>query len=143
MGVMVNNDCMTKEQKKKFKMQLLMIMPNHYGKSRTIGMGELYEEVFNEPFNNRINDTRRLRKLVTDLRREDGIPIISNQSRVGGGYYYASCTSELADFDEKLRRRALKILAMAARIRKVSLPEYIGQLRLDLELMEGGSLKAE
>jgi hypothetical protein len=130
-----DRDKMSDEQKRFLKGRLLEILIGHVGKSQIIGMGELYESVFGEPWNHRINDTRRLRKLIEELRR-DGKQICSDPARVGGGYYIASTTSELADYCGKLRHRALKILSVEARIRKVSLPELVGQLRLDLEAME-------
>jgi hypothetical protein len=130
------HDNMTESEKKLYKERLLMEMPHHFGKSRAIGMGELYQLIFGEAWAHRINDTRRLRKLITELRREDGLPICSLPANSGGGYYYASAGSELAEFCETLRRRALKILAMEAKIRKISLAELVGQLRLDLEVME-------
>lgn len=126
-------DGMTESQKDQYKSRLLMLLPQHIGKSRSIGMGELYESVFCEAYNHRINDTRRIRKIITELRRE-GVPICSAAARVGGGYYLASAGSELADFCEKLRRQALRKLAMEANIRKIGLAELVGQLRLDLEM---------
>ena len=126
---------MTDQEKEIAKSRLLMVMPQHIGKARSIGMGELYEAVFGDKYDHRINDTRRLRKIVTELRRE-GVPLVSSASRFDGGYYLASAGSELADFCEKLRRRALKILSMEAQIRKITLNELVGQLRLDLEMME-------
>lgn len=128
-------DRMTDQQKEQYKGRLLMLLPQHIGKSRSVGMGELYEAVFGESYDHRINDTRRLRKLVTELRRE-GVPICSAAARVGGGYYLASAGSELADFCGKLRRQGLRKLALEAKIRKISLAELVGQLRLDLETVE-------
>lgn len=132
---MGKRDCMTEQEKEQFKGQLLMLMPQHIGKSRTIGMGELYEKVFGEAYSHRINDTKRLRKLITELRR-DGVPICSSASRFAGGYYLASAGSELADYCEKLRHQGLRKLSLEAKIRKISLAELVGQLRLDLEAME-------
>jgi hypothetical protein len=130
-----DRESMTDREKEILKSRLLMVMPHHIGKAKSIGMGELFEAVFGEKYAHRINDTRRLRKIVTELRR-DGQPIISSSSRFGGGYYLASAGSECADFCEKLRHQALRKLAMEAKIRKVSLAELVGQLRLDLETME-------
>ncbi len=126
---------MTESEKQMARSRLLMLMPRHIGRSKSIGMGELYERVFGESYDHRINDTKRLRKIVTELRNE-GVPICSTSDRFGGGYYLASAGSELADFCEKLREQALRKLAMEAKIRKISLPELIGQLRLDLEMFE-------
>ncbi|MBI5580809.1 MAG: hypothetical protein HY895_16780 [Deltaproteobacteria bacterium] len=126
---------MTDREKEIVKNRLLMVMPQHIGKARSIGMGELFKTVFGEEYAHRINDTRRLRRIVTELRRE-GVPLVSSASRYGGGYYLASAGSELADFCGRLRRQALRKLSMEAQIRKVSLSELVGQLRLDLETMD-------
>lgn len=123
---------MTDREKEVLKSRLLMVMPRHIGAAKSIGMGELYETVFGEDYEHRINDTRRLRKIVTEL-RHDGVPICSSPGRSGGGYYLASAGSELAEFCEKLRKQALRKLSMEAKIRKITLPELIGQLRLDLD----------
>jgi hypothetical protein len=97
-------------------------------------MAELFNAVFGRPWNHQINDTRILRKLVTILRRE-GVPICSTASRTGGGYFLAAAGSELTDYLRRNERRTLQILARNARIKKTSLPNYLGQLRLN---MEGG-----
>ena len=130
-----DRDRMSDQEREMFKGRLLMILPQHIGKARSVGMGELYEAVFGEAYSHRINDTRRLRKIITELRR-DGMPICSEASRFGGGYYLASAGSELADFCAKLRRQGLRKLGLEAKIRKISLSELIGQLRLDLEVVE-------
>jgi hypothetical protein len=132
---MPERDRMSDQEKAFYRGRLLEIMIDHVGKSRIIGMGELYEQVFGAPWAHRINDTRRLRKIVEELRR-GGAAICAAPARVGGGYYLSNSGSELAEFCGKLRRRALKILSMEARIRKISMPELVGQLRLDLETVD-------
>ncbi|HOL44625.1 MAG TPA: hypothetical protein PK659_10260, partial [Methanothrix sp.] len=111
--------------------RVLMILAGHIGSHNVIGMAELYEEVFGEPWHHRINDTRALRKIITDL-RADGVPICSVADREGGGYYLAAAGSELRDYLKRSEIRALKILKRNAAIKRVSLPKYLGQLRLDL-----------
>jgi len=115
------------------KAKLLAILANHVGRQNAIGMGELYQAVFGKPWGNRINDTSDLRELIRKLRR-DGTPICSSQE----GYYLASGGSELEEFCEHFRQRALKSLAVVARIRKIELPELLGQLKLELQ---GGAEK--
>ena len=112
--------------------RLKSAMFDHVGEVNAISMTALYEAVFNRPWNDRINDTRALRHLITAL-REDGIPICSVTSSNGGGYYIAAATSEFVAFLRKAERRALLILMRNARMKKVSLPEYLGQLKLDME----------
>ena len=66
-----------------YKQKLLMTLTGHIGKSRIVGMGELYEKVFGKSYNRLINDTRTLRKLVEILRRE-GVPVCSSTKQEQG-----------------------------------------------------------
>jgi hypothetical protein len=104
---------------------------DHVGEVNAISMTALYEIVFERHWNDKINDTRALRHLITAL-REDGVPICSTSSQ-HGGYYIAAAGSEFIDFLRKTERRAICILMRNARMKKVSLPEYLGQLKLDME----------
>ncbi|MCD4761032.1 hypothetical protein K8R42_03995 [bacterium] len=123
---------MTEQEIQMRKTRILMIMSGHVGQGKRIGMGELYERVFEETYDHRINDTRRLRKLITELRR-DGVAICSVASKNGGGYWLASAGSELETYCKNLRIRAIKILGMESRIRKISMSEMMGQMALELK----------
>lgn len=112
--------------------RLLAALTSHIGSTHAIGMAALYEAVFDRPWDHRINDTRPLRMLITKLRQE-GIPICSVSNQDGGGYYLASAGSELNDYLRRSEIRALKILSRNAKIKKVSLPDYLGQMRLNME----------
>lgn len=122
--------------KTELKNRLLAVLTRHIGKNRAIGMARLYEEVFGEAWSDKINDTRKLRSLITELRKE-GVPICSTPSQTGGGYYLASAGSELEAYCSKLRTSALKKLALEAKLRNMTLPELLGQLTLSLT---GGDL---
>jgi hypothetical protein len=111
--------------------RLFFELIKHIGEKNAIGMAELYEIVFMKKWSNRINDTRALRHLITSLRNE-GVAICSVSDRSGGGYYLASAGSEINDYLRRLERRALKILARISKIKKVTLPEYLGQMRLHM-----------
>ena len=126
---------MTDKERQEFKNLLLLEMTRHVGASARIGMGELYETVFGDVYNHRINDTRKLRTLISEL-RQDGVAICSSASNSRGGYWLASAGSELTDYCGKLRSRALKLLAQEATLRKMTLPELAGQV--SLELSKGG-----
>lgn len=117
--------------KEQAKTRLLEILIRHVGRHRAIGMGELFQMVYGETWNHRINDTRILRTLITSLRKE-GTPICSVVSAAGGGYYLASAGSELETYCKNLRRSALRKLALEAKIRKKTLPELVGQISLNL-----------
>lgn len=114
------------------RIRLMVVLTEHIGATQAIGMGELYEAVYGRPWRNRINDTRRLRKLITDMRR-DGVAICSVSTQAGGGYYLASAGSELVAYLRRSKVRALRILARVAKIQKVSLPDLLGQMKLEME----------
>jgi len=119
---------MTKDEA---KVRMLGILTRHVGIEKAIGMGELYEQVFLKPWHNRINDSRPLRKLITEARYE-GYLIGETRSRSGGGYYLARSAHELAGFFRKRKREALKKLYMIARMQRVGLAELLGQMQLSL-----------
>lgn len=112
--------------------RMLAELTSHVGEPNAIGMAGLYEAVFDRPWEHRINDTRALRRLVTVMRAE-GVPICSVSSRSGGGYFLAAAGSELADYLRRTERRALLILQRNARIKRISLPNYLGQMKLNME----------
>lgn len=116
-----------KDDLKELKAKLAWVLMEHIGEEKAIGMGELYEKVYGKPWRNRINNTRPLRHLITDLRRE-GKRVCSN----GSGYYLAAVESELEDYLARRRKRALTELGLEAAMRRKSLPELLGQLSLDL-----------
>ncbi len=122
-----------KLEKERARARLLTVMTRHVGASRAIGMGELYSLIFGKEWRNRQNDTRALRKLITDARRE-GIPICSRCCGTGTyGYFLAAAGSEMTDYIERLVKQGLKKLVQAARLKKISLPELLGQMALEVE----------
>jgi hypothetical protein len=121
-------DAMTFDEAKGRLMDALF---DHIGKENAVGMDVLYESVFSLKAPHKINDTKPLRKLVTAIRKQ-GRAIASVCSRNGGGYYIPRAGSELEDYLScMLHRPALRKLAMEAKIRKVSLPELIGQMSIN------------
>ena len=129
---MKNGTKMTAEEITKNRGSILAALTSHIGEPNAIGMGELFELVYGESWRNRINDTRALRTTITKL-REDGVPICSVATSSGGGYYLAAAGSELAAYLRRTERRALKMLHRNARIKKISLPDYLGQMKLNME----------
>lgn len=118
-----------------YRHRLLAELTSHICATNAIGMAALYEAVFDRPWNNRINDTRAVRTLITVL-REEGVPICSVTSHTGGGYYLAAAGSEFAEYIKRDKCRALRILRRDAKMLKTTLPNYLGQLKLE---SEGGS----
>lgn len=111
--------------------RLLAVMTRHVGRSRAIGMGELYSLVFGEDWRNRINDTRRLRRLISQARRT-GVPICSLSSSQRPGYYLAAAGSEMQDYTERLIKQGLRKLVQAAVLQKKTLPELLGQMTMEM-----------
>ena len=112
--------------------KILLILSQHVGEEKAIDMGELYSRVFNEAYTNKINHTRRLRMVITALRRK-GVPIGSTSAKNSGGYYLVRAGSELDAYCRRLRGAALNKLWMEARMRKISMPELLGQMQLNME----------
>jgi hypothetical protein len=124
---------MNKVQMGFYAARLLSELTHHVGRHNAIGMGELYELVFQDPWANRINDTRKLRTVITELRKQ-GVAICSYCSSSSGGYYLASSgSSEMRDYLKRLRLRALKALVLEAKMRRIALPELLGQMQLELD----------
>lgn len=112
--------------------KVMTILNQHIGSVNAVSMTELYEAVFERPWSEKINSTRALRHLITAM-RDDGMAICSISSKDGGGYYQPAAGSEMLDYLRKMERRALCILKRNSRMKKISLPEYLGQLKLDME----------
>lgn len=122
---------LTPEERERYLSRLKSTLMRHIGRPKRIGMGALFREVTGRDYRHRINDTRLVRRLVTELRAE-GMPICSEASN-DGGYWLASADYELEVYLKALRGQALKKLQQEARIRKISMPALIGQLSLDFE----------
>lgn len=110
---------------------MIILTIDHKGKENTIGMGELFEKVYDETWSHRINDTRPLRKTIESL-RDDGVPIGENRSSNNGGYFLARTPSELTDYCDRIKSACLKRLARVARMQKTALPEMLGQMSLNM-----------
>lgn len=90
----------------------------HVGAGRGIAAHELAE---------RLGCTeRKLRDLISEL-REDGIAVCGKPDT---GYYIAENAQELEETCQFLRARALTSLHLEARLRKITLPDLLGQLKL-------------
>jgi hypothetical protein len=127
----------TKADLEALKYKLLVTMTRHVGPAHKIGMGELYEKITGESYDNRINGTRVLRRLITELRRE-GTPIVSDVHATSGGYYLAAAVTDMQNYCSRLRAKALKALALEAKIRNLTLPDLVGQVQMELGAGMGG-----
>ena len=118
------------------KARLLSILTQHIGEEHKMDMGDLYCRVFDKEFNHKINDTKPLRALVTELRNE-GVPIGSKQTRDDGGYWLIRSGSEFDDYCRRIHMAALKKLKMESRLKKMSMEELLGQMIINLRGQDG------
>ena len=118
------------------KYKLMSILAEHVGKVNAIGMDELYSRLYGNRPQSKINGTRRLRKLIESARKE-GVPICATTDKDTGGYYLAAAGEELDEYCSRLRKRALKLLALEARLRKTTLPKLLGQISINMEGIDG------
>lgn len=117
-------------ERERQKGMLIMVLAKHVGRQNRISMPALYEAVFDDPWDDKINSTRRLRSLITEL-RGDGYAICSSAASETGGYWLASAGSEITDYTRSLKKIGIKKLAQAAKLENVALPELMGQLSIE------------
>lgn len=103
----------------KAKASLLNALAAHQGRERGIGARELAAKVGVSP--------RRLRALIS-LAREEGTAICGKPA---SGYFVPVTPEELCESCAFLEHRALTSLRLLSRMKKVSLPDLLGQLRLN------------
>lgn len=123
---------MTPKELEEYKGRAARVLMRHVGPGEKISMPDLYEKVFDEKCEHRINGTKRLRKVVTAL-REEGERICSSTSTANGGYWLAASASELNDYCQRKTRGHLKGLAQVARLKRIGLPELLGQMQMEIE----------
>ncbi len=71
---------------------------------------------------------RDIRQAVSDL-REDGIAVVATPAT---GYYIAQTADEIEECCQYLRKRSMHGLRLESRLRKMALPELLGQISLDV-----------
>lgn len=98
--------------------QLLNVLADHQGREHGIRARDLASKC-DMP-------TRHLRRLVSAL-RDEGIAICGKPKT---GYFMAVTPDELQDSCAYLEHRALHSLRLLSRMKKVSLPDLLGQLKL-------------
>ena len=98
---------------------LLNLLASHQGRERGINAADL-ARLAGVP-------ERHMRGLVSVL-REEGIAICATPET---GYYMAVTPDELQESCKFLHRRAMRSLVLASRMQKISLPDLLGQLKLN------------
>ena len=120
--------------KKTRKLQVLGKLAHHVGIENAIGMGELYELIYEKKWKNRINDTRPIRKIIDELKK-DGEPVCSIQGKGGTGYFIRAVQQELDNDNRRIILRVLKQLETVANREKISMPDLLSRMALN---MRGG-----
>ncbi|MGA0610535.1 HTH domain-containing protein [Caldimonas sp. KR1-144] len=99
--------------------QLLNLLSEHQGRNRGIAARDLAVKAGLSP--------RQVRKRISAL-RDEGIAICGKPAT---GYFVPVTPDELEESCEFLEHRALHSLRLLSRMKKVALPELLGQLRLN------------
>jgi biotin operon repressor len=98
--------------------QLLAVLTHHIGKANGIRVKRL-AAMLDIP-------ERQVRNLVTEL-REQGHAVCGTPK---DGYYIAATPSELEQTCKLLRDRSMHSLRLESRLRRISLPDLLGQLHV-------------
>jgi hypothetical protein len=109
--------------------QLLVILQRHIGRERGATVDVLVKEYRSAFFPLKATG-RDVRSAVQELRMQGHHVCAHPRS----GYFIAQTHEELSQTESFLRQRALASLQQVAAMRRVSLPDLIGQQRFLLEL---------
>ncbi len=118
---------MTFETTKRERERLLACLARHVGADNGADVQGLALAVYGREAGP--SEERRIRKLVVEL-REDGHHVCAHPS---AGYYMAENDAELNQTCKFLYSRAMCSLKQVAAMRRVSLPDLAGQLKIRLE----------
>ena len=104
---------------------VLAALRRHIGQGRGVSAAALVREITNDMLCDAAGE-RLLRSCVSELRGE-GIAICADPTR---GYFIAETADELDMCCQFLRSRAMHSLMLESRLRRIPLPDLIGQLKL-------------
>jgi len=98
--------------------QLVTLLSRHIGKGNGSGVKDIARQLgANE---------RHVRTMVSDL-RDEGLAVCGTPRH---GYYIAATPEELEETCTFLRRRAMHSLGLESRLRRIPLPDLLGQLHV-------------
>jgi len=109
--------------------RVLTILRTHRGMAAAIPMPQLASLVGME--------TRQVQRIVHRLRVKHGEAIGSTAACGKNGYYMLATMEEMDGFRREQRRKALGTLLAVARACQATLPDLLGQLRMEWEVAEG------
>lgn len=98
--------------------ELLTLLSHHIGRGNGISVKELAAKLGSHP--------RHVRLLVTEL-RNDGQAVCGTPK---DGYYIAANAEELEETCQFIHSRSMHGLLMESKMRKIPLPDLLGQLHL-------------
>jgi len=98
--------------------QLVTLLSRHIGKGNGIGVKDIARQIG-------VNE-RHVRTMVSDL-RDEGLAVCGTPRH---GYYIAATPEELEETCTFLRRRAMHSLGLESRLRRIPLPDLLGQLHV-------------
>ncbi len=104
---------------------VLATLSRHIGKKNGRTITQLVREITGQLIPSQYTE-RVVRRQVAEL-REEGIAICAHPST---GYFIAETPEELEECCQFLRSRWMHTAMLEARLRKIALPELIGQMRL-------------
>lgn len=105
--------------------QVLSELQRHIGKANGIHVRELTQRITGQLVNGEPQE-RKVRQVINDLRM-DGAHICGHPST---GYFMAATPEELEETLQFLRSRSLTTLTLESRMRRVSMPDLLGQIHL-------------
>lgn len=105
--------------------QVLAVLSSHVGAANGLAIHRLVYEITGATLRDEAAE-RRVRSLVSEL-REEGVAIAAHPRH---GYYIAETPEELEECCRFLRSRAMHSLVLESKLRKIPLPELLGQMRL-------------
>jgi hypothetical protein len=105
--------------------QVLTELQHHIGKENGIHVRELVQRITGQLAMSEALE-RKVRQIVTDLRME-GAHICGHPA---SGYFIAANPAELEETLQFLRSRSLTTLTLESRMRRVSMPDLLGQIHL-------------
>jgi hypothetical protein len=105
--------------------QVLTELSHHIGQANGIHVRDLVARITGQLVTSEPQE-RKVRQIITDLRM-DGAHICGHPS---SGYYMAETPEELEHTLQFLRSRAISSLTLESRMRRISMPELLGQLNL-------------
>jgi len=98
--------------------QLLNVLTRHIGKGNGIGVKALAQQ---------LDTTERHVRTLVEALRDDGHAVCAHPTT---GYFIAGTAAELSHTCEFLHNRALHSLALEAKLKRIPLPDLLGQLHV-------------